>query len=584
MAQRRTFEEFEALANEKHNGFYTYNKATYVKDKAPMEIFCPIHGAFYQTPKRHLLGQGCPECGKIKAKVYHKHDYKAFIKRFNKKYGEDFDFPYIEKEYENEKSIITFICKKCGRIHTQKAQNIFANKYGCTCKIPKKEIKPKAKNKKEVKTRLIDCDTILNRIYDKYPTVEVVNKNKYKNTNTELQWKCLDCGSIFLRKPSQFLYGNLVSACPNCTKIRKKIEQTKTQGQFEQDVYEKYGKELYTIIGKYISSSDYIDIKCNDCGRTFTIEANSFLQGHGCPFHNCNSSAKEKEIFSFVKTICKDALSNDRKVLCGHELDVYIPSKRIAFEFDGLFWHNENCKPKNYHLNKTIECQNKNIRLIHIFEDEWRNNKNIWKSMINNVLGNTHKKIYARNCKVKEVDANISTSFLKLNHIQGMCPSSIKLGLYYKDELVSIMTFGKSRHFIGNGKCEYELLRFCNALDTIVVGGASKLFKHFIKMYNPKSVVSYADRRWSCGNLYNKLGFEFEHYSKPNYYYIIKEKRKNRFNFRKSILVKKYNCPINMSERDFCKQQKWYRIYDCGCSVYKWYNKTKDESQKLLNN
>lgn len=111
----------------------------------------------------------------------------------------------------------------------------------------------------------------------------------------------------------------------------------------------------------------------------------------------------------------------------------------------------------------------------------------------------------------------------------------------------------------------------------MVVGGASKLFKYFINVYQPKSVVSYADRRWSFGNLYNKLGFGFEHYSKPNYYYVIKYKRRNRFNFRKSILVKKYNCPNDMSERDFCKLKKWYRIYDCGCGVYKWYNKTNYE-------
>ena len=193
--------------------------------------------------------------------------------------------------------------------------------------------------------------------------------------------------------------------------------------------------------------------------------------------------------------------------------------------------------------------------------------------MIANLLGKTETKIYARKCEIRTVETNECTDFLNKNHIQGWCPSQIKLGLYCDNELVSLMTFGKSRHFIGDGKMQYELLRFCNKINTQVIGGASKLFKYFIETYNPNSVLSYSDRRWSKGNLYNKLGFTFSHFSKPNYYYVIGNVRKNRFNFRKSILVKKYDCPEDLSESEFCKKQKWHRIYDCGTAVYKWFKK-----------
>ena len=196
--------------------------------------------------------------------------------------------------------------------------------------------------------------------------------------------------------------------------------------------------------------------------------------------------------------------------------------------------------------------------------------------MITNILGFTKNKIYGRTCTIDTVDSNTAVKFLNDNHIQGWCPSNIKLGLYYKGELVSLMTFGKSRHFIGSGKYEWELLRFCNKLDTTVIGGASKLFSYFIRNYKPTSIVSYSDRRWSEGNMYNKLGFTFSHYSKPNYFYVIDNVRKNRFNFRKKILVEKYNCPSEMSERDFCKEKKWYRIYDCGTSVHVWKNMEKN--------
>ena len=199
--------------------------------------------------------------------------------------------------------------------------------------------------------------------------------------------------------------------------------------------------------------------------------------------------------------------------------------------------------------------------------------------MLTNILGQTKEKIYARKCEIKEVNPKECTDFLEKNHIQGWCPSQIKIGLYYQNKLVSIMTFGKSRHFIGNGEAQYELLRFCNRLNTNVIGGASKLYKHFIEKYKPISIVSYCDRRWSEGNLYNNLGFSFDHYSRPNYYYIIGNLRKNRFNYRKSILVKKYGCPIDTSEHDFCRQQKWYRIYDCGTKVYKWNKKSIKQNE-----
>ena len=193
--------------------------------------------------------------------------------------------------------------------------------------------------------------------------------------------------------------------------------------------------------------------------------------------------------------------------------------------------------------------------------------------MIKNQLNIYNTKIYARKCKIKLIDNKVAREFLDKNHLQGKCPVSINYGLFYNNELVSLMSFGTSRHFIGNGKSEYELLRFCNKINTNVIGGASKLFKHFINTHKPQEIISYADRRWSRGNLYDVLGFEKYNESKPNYFYVIKAERKNRFNFRKSILMKKYGCPETMSEHEFCLSQKWYRIYDCGCLCYRWLKK-----------
>jgi hypothetical protein len=281
----------------------------------------------------------------------------------------------------------------------------------------------------------------------------------------------------------------------------------------------------------------------------------------------------EESIYNFLTENNIKCIRNDKSILNGLELDLLIPSHNIAIECNGLYWHSESFKDKNYHLNKTIECEKKGIRLIHIFEDEWSFKQNIVKSRLLNILGLTSNKIYARKCDLREVDPKECINFLDSNHIQGKCSSSIKIGLYFNNELVSLMTFGKSRHFIGNGKADFELLRFCNKLNTNVIGGASKLLKYFIKHYNPKEIISYADKRWSDGHLYEVLGFNHTHDSPPNYYYIIGQERKHRFNFRKSILIKKYGCPENLSEKKFCFSQNWKRIYDCGCMTYKLFFK-----------
>jgi hypothetical protein len=129
------------------------------------------------------------------------------------------------------------------------------------------------------------------------------------------------------------------------------------------------------------------------------------------------------------------------------------------------------------------------------------------------------------------------------------------------------MTFGKGRVMMGGDSNQYELLRFCNKLNTTVIGGADKLLKHFIKTYNPKEIISYADRRWSQGDLYKKLGFTHIHDSKPNYFYIINKKREYRFKYRKDVLVKE-GFDASKSEHHIMLDRGLYRIYDCGNKKY----------------
>lgn len=279
----------------------------------------------------------------------------------------------------------------------------------------------------------------------------------------------------------------------------------------------------------------------------------------------------EQEVYDFIVSIGINAEQSNRDILEGREIDIYVPEQHIGIECDGLRWHNETHKPKNYHLEKTKACEEKGVRLIHIFEDEWVDNSEIWKSMLRNMFGRIENRIYARNCEVREVNAREKRRFLKHNHIQGNAQSRYNYGLFHDGELVSLMTFGNPRINMGGMKKDgsYELVRFCNKINTNVVGGAGKLFSHFVREHNPSEIVSYSDKRWATGKLYAILGFENVHDSKPNYFYVNNLTRENRFKYRKSVLINE-GYDKDKTEHEIMFERGIYRIYDCGTKVWKW--------------
>lgn len=328
----------------------------------------------------------------------------------------------------------------------------------------------------------------------------------------------------------------------------------------------KHNITIYDYVEKFgydeLISDEYFK-KASDIAHILNLKPNNHFVSSG-----------EKEITDYINSLGFKTV-HDRKILNGEELDIFVLDKKVAFEYDGIYWHCELFKDKEYHLRKTDECANKDIKLIHIFDDEWKYKKEIVKSRISNILGVTSKKIYARKCIIKSISNKEAYEFLEKNHLQGCVKSSFRYGLYYNNELVSVMTFSKRN--IGKTKQNrqsnrFELLRFCSKLNYNIVGGASKLFKCFLNVCQPDEVVTFADRRWLNNGFYTKLGFNYIGCTKPNYYYIVKSKRMHRLSFRKNILVNKFGCPKEMTEHDFCLSKKWYRIYDCGSLKYIWKN------------
>lgn len=281
-------------------------------------------------------------------------------------------------------------------------------------------------------------------------------------------------------------------------------------------------------------------------------------------------SMVEDKLCAFIKEIYNGEIITSYKFSGKKELDIYLPSLKLGIEFNGIYWHSEVKKDKNYHIEKTKLCNSLGIDLIHIWEDDWVNKEDIVKSLLKNRLGLIPNKIYARNCEIKVItDNNLVNNFLNTNHIQGKCNSKIKLGLYYNDSLVSLMTFGSNRFSSEGNSC--ELLRFCSLLDTSIIGGASKLFKFFLKNYVYDTIISYADIAMFKGSLYEGLGFEYVHLSKPNYYWVIQSIRRHRYNFRKSELIKQGFDP-SKTEDEIMYSRGYTKIWGCGQVKYLYKN------------
>lgn len=316
-----------------------------------------------------------------------------------------------------------------------------------------------------------------------------------------------------------------------------------------------------------------INIRCLECDEVSKITRQylGFRIEHGkTPCLTClpilsGKSNYELELLDYItETYSGEIISNTKSIIDG-ELDIYLPEINLAFEFNGLYWHSELYKDKKYHLNKTKQCDEIGIRLIHVWEDDWVFNQDIVKSIISNKLS-TSNRIYARKCNIRIINDNkLVRNFLNENHLQGFVGSKTKIGLFYNEELVSLMTFGSLRKSLNtnseNGK--WELIRFCNKIGYSVVGGSSRLLKKFVKLEKPNEIISYSDSSRSNGDMYNTLGFTLDHITEPNYYWVVDGLRKHRFNYRKDKLVSE-GFDVNKTEVEIMHSRGYYRVFDCG--------------------
>lgn len=256
---------------------------------------------------------------------------------------------------------------------------------------------------------------------------------------------------------------------------------------------------------------------------------------------------------------------NNKRLLNGKEIDIYLPDFRIGIEFNGNYWHSDIFKSKLYHQQKSLHAKQHDIFLYHIFEYEWLVNKSKILDHLSNILHIVNQRIYARKCVVKEIDSNTCNIFLDNNHIQGHDSSKIKLGLYFNDTLVMVMTFCKPRF---NKNYEWELSRLCTTKSMNVIGGASKLFTYFLNTYTPHNIISYSNFSKNKGNIYSILNFKHLKLSSPNYVWCNGNITLPRYQTQKHKLIAEGY--TGTSETEIMVERGFYRIHDCGNDVWIW--------------
>lgn len=497
-----------------HGNKYDYSKSNAHSCKDKAIFICPIHGEFEQTWDNHVNGgSGCPKCAKC-----HKYTNEEWIEEASKKHNGKYD--YSKTNYVKARDKVIVICHEkdeFGEEHGEfeiRAGNHIA---GIGCPKCAKKYRPTT-DEWIKKARKVHGDKYL---YDKV---------SYNGSDKKVLITCPIHGD-FWQEAASHLSG---VGCPKC---RGGVEMTTEE--YIDRLKQVHGNRYDYSKVNYINAKEKIDIICSRHG-VFRQLPYQHLQGKGCPKCGKQTSEGEDDIVNFIRERSDLViLRRERGILNGKELDIYLPQKCVAFEYNGLRWHSEQFgKDRFYHIAKTEECTSKGVKLFHIFEDEYLYHREVLFAKISRILGfdKSLPKIGARKCVVKKIDNKDAECFLNLNHIQGYCKSSIHLGAFYNNKLISVMSFTKYPND------EWCLERFASDIHYIVQGICSKIVKYFVGNYRCKELKTFLDRRWErsqLDNVYTKCGFTQDSILKPDYRYTDGHgKRLHKFNFRKQKLHK----------------------------------------------
>jgi len=601
----KVIEKFKAV----HGETYDYNKVSYVGAKVKVDIVCRKHGSFLQAPQKHAAGQGCPICSRLRPPDYANFVAKALAKGLTQEEIDNCGFT-------GTKNKIKRVCKIHGEYYTA-AQAFLSKGHGCpTCghestaskktktieqviegfrsthgdrydysrvvyvrgrdkveivcrdhgsfwQAPETHSKgvgcPACGVKKASDARMFTTEEFIAKAQQLQVDYNIDYTNfVYRGWKTEHEFTCKLHGA-FYKTPENHIKG---AGCPECGILSRRdsrISEEKLLGRFLEvhgDTYS-YPESL-----EGVKIKDKILVSCPIHGDFLNI-VGKHAMGQGCPKCACIGSKGERSLYNYVKDLGVKVKGNDRKVLNGKELDIYIKSHKLAIEYNGLFWHSEAGGKNKFHLQeKYIACKDLGITLLHVMESD---NQRVVRKLIASRLGYDDECIGARKCSV--VVGEDASSFYTNNHVQGNVTGCIVYSLHYRGQMVAAMSFSSFNSIRGQKKDSrfWELRRFATVCK--VPGGASRLLKAFLSDHPEcKEVISYSDNRLFSGGMYSKLGFELVSESGPDYKYTKGGKLLHKGLFRRSCLAKMVNFDFNPDETEVqnCNRNGWWRVWDCG--------------------
>lgn len=562
----KTRDFFVERAREVHGDNYDYSKLhEYPMANEESTIVCDVHGSFSQRLVDHILNShGCPGCVEnTKAIVPVMNDAECVYTAMKQQewislcrivHDDKFDYSLVDTSTMSWHVKMKIICPKHGEFEQLLGSHL--NGIGCS--------KCGHERGANVRTRPFqESVEIAKLVHDGQYTYPEVEGNVANYERIEVV--CPEHGT-FTTTFNQHIDSKV--GCPQCStnqRIQKEIEKYNRvhhkQRTMSDDTYSK------------IQSIDWL-VERNDTDRKSVLEIAAELnvdvncihdrfKQHGVrPKRYKGYSLGEREVGEYVESLGFDIIRNDCEILDGSELDIVIPSLKIAIEYNGLYWHSNIFKHRNAHRDKLKLTNAAGYRLISLNEDEWKLKRELVELKLKELLGVSNSStIFARKCSVVSVSNKDRKSFLDTHHIQGNGPGSLTYGLEHCGKLVAVMTLIKKTDGL------WILNRYASSHN--VPGGFSKLLKHFERNNNWKTIETFADLRWSEGKLYKK-DFNLDSIVNPDYAYIINNVTVHKFNFRHSklqtFLGEDYNPELSETENMAASGYNW--IFNCGLNKY----------------
>jgi len=390
--------------------------------------------------------------------------------------------------------------------------------------------------------------------------------NDYVEHNQKMEVVCELCGHVF--QSSLHNMQTISQLCPECRDNSVSLETRQKISKKRRFSEEEYSKkcdlqdefEVLTPYKDYLNQFQKLDVKCQLCGDLTMRTLQQMLHGTFC--HKCNPrSLEERELADFVSSMGMEVINNTTDLISPYEIDIYVPERHIAIEYNGLYWHSEKQKPNVYHKNKTDMCAAKDTQLLHFFSDEWLQKPEIVKSMIRHRLGKSKNRIHARSCDVRLIDKKDEREFFDKSHISGYIPSKICFALVKGEEIVMALSVREPLHRQKYGD-NLEIARFATKPDAYIPGGFSKLFKRakeYAVMYGKSGIMTYADLRFGTGHVYENYGFRLVGQTVLDYWYTDHYRRFGRGRCK---------ARDGYTERQIAANEGLCRIYGCGSNIY----------------